>query len=438
MFRCRLTNVDGVTISNAVALTVNNCAFTGSLKYFNAAQTPLTGMTITVNADPPITSGAIAGDGSFNIANVPSGNYSITINPNGKAAGGINSTDAGAANFWGVHGGLIEQVKFLAGDVMNDWWINASDGQRIQMHFVFGTSFPRGNWVFWPAGAMVQSNMVPNPIPTSFTLTVDHAGVANYNLYGMSTGDFNGTFVPSGLKGGNANVQLTYQSTIKAGADQYFDLPLRAVSQMSVGAASLILNFPGDLVQVVDVVMNGSDEPLSFNARGNELRIGWNSPTPVYAFPGGDVIILKLRTTPAFAEGKLIKFELVNDELNELADAGMKAIPDATLAMDMVEFSTTGINEPAGNGLSMSSYPNPFSTYSTITYSLPFDGKVTLTVTNILGVEVNTLVSETQTAGRYELKMDARTMPGGIYTAKLRLNGADKELVTVIKFVVDK
>jgi hypothetical protein len=257
-------------------------------------------------------------------------------------------------------------------------------------------------------------------------------------MYGMATGDFNGTFIPSGVKGGNANVQLTYLSTIKADADQYIDLPLRAVSQMSVGAASLILNFPGDLVQVVDVVMNGSDDPLSFSTHGDELRIGWNSATPVYTFPGGDVIILKLRTTPAFADGKIIKFELVNDELNELADASMKTIPDATLAMDMVEFSTTGITEFADNGLHMSCYPNPFSEYSTITYVLPFDGKVSLTVSNILGVVVNSLVSETQTSGRYDLKINARTLSDGIYTAKLRLNGSDKELVTVIKFVVDK
>jgi hypothetical protein len=171
-------------------------------------------MTVTVNSTPPVTSGAVAGDGSFNITNVPSGTYDITINPNGKAAGGINSTDAGLVNYWGVNGGSVEQTKFLAGDVMGDWWINAADAQRVQQHFVFGTSFPRGNWVFWPAGAMVFSNISPNPIPTSFTVTVDHAGVANYNMYGMSTGDFNGTFVPSGLKGGNANVLLTYQSPL--------------------------------------------------------------------------------------------------------------------------------------------------------------------------------------------------------------------------------
>jgi hypothetical protein len=254
----------------------------------------------------------------------------------------------------------------------------------------------------------------------------------------MCTGDFNGNFIPSGLKGGTANLELNYLATIKVGPNESFYLPLRAGKEMSVGAISLILSIPNDLVEVEDVVVNGSSDPVSFNPNGNELRIGWNSVTPVYALPGSDLVILKLRTTNSFAEGRTIRIALANDPLNELADASMKAIPDAVLNLDLVEFGTTGIIETPATAMNLSSYPNPFSDFTTISYSLPVDGRVTLEVENLLGVTVKTLINETQTRGRYELKLSGRDLPDGVYTAILHLNGPEKEFRSVIKFVVNK
>ena len=60
-------------------------------------------------------------------------------------------------------------------------------------------------------------------------------------------------------------------------------------------------------------------------------------------------------------------------------------------------------------------YPNPFNPNTTIKYSIPEDGFVKLSVYNLLGEEVITLVNNIQKAGRYEVVLDASKFASGVY-----------------------
>jgi hypothetical protein len=60
-------------------------------------------------------------------------------------------------------------------------------------------------------------------------------------------------------------------------------------------------------------------------------------------------------------------------------------------------------------------YPNPFNPATTIEFSLPQSGFVTLKIYNILGEEVATLVSENLTSGTYKYNWDARGLASGVY-----------------------
>jgi hypothetical protein len=64
-------------------------------------------------------------------------------------------------------------------------------------------------------------------------------------------------------------------------------------------------------------------------------------------------------------------------------------------------------------------YPNPFNPSTTIKYSIPEDGFVKLSVYNLLGEEVTTLVNNVQKAGRYEVVFDASSLASGIYVYRL-------------------
>jgi hypothetical protein len=65
-------------------------------------------------------------------------------------------------------------------------------------------------------------------------------------------------------------------------------------------------------------------------------------------------------------------------------------------------------------------YPNPFNPTTTIRFSLKTGSRIELTVTNVLGQPVKTLVNEEVTAGTHEVTFDASTMASGIYFYTLR------------------
>jgi hypothetical protein len=67
-------------------------------------------------------------------------------------------------------------------------------------------------------------------------------------------------------------------------------------------------------------------------------------------------------------------------------------------------------------------YPNPFNPTTEIQYQLPVNGKVTLTVYNMLGEEIATLIDDNQSAGAYRITWNATDLPSGMYFYQLKTN----------------
>lgn len=79
----------------------------------------------------------------------------------------------------------------------------------------------------------------------------------------------------------------------------------------------------------------------------------------------------------------------------------------------------TGINETEGEipiVFSISqNYPNPFNPVTTINYSIAEPSHVEIKIYDMLGREVKTLISESQSRGKYNIQFDATSLPSGIY-----------------------
>jgi len=67
-------------------------------------------------------------------------------------------------------------------------------------------------------------------------------------------------------------------------------------------------------------------------------------------------------------------------------------------------------------------FPNPFNPVTTIRYALPKTAKVDLSVYNLLGQKVATLVSDYQSQGNYQVQWDAREFTSGVYLYRLQTN----------------
>ncbi len=104
-------------------------------------------------------------------------------------------------------------------------------------------------------------------------------------------------------------------------------------------------------------------------------------------------------------------------------------VTDANGASRSVPFTVSVVLPPQPVVFSLAdNYPNPFNPQTTIQYALPQAADVMLTVYNVVGQPVRTLVAEHQAAGRYAVEWDATNDSGhsvssGMYFYRLQAGG---------------
>ena len=73
-------------------------------------------------------------------------------------------------------------------------------------------------------------------------------------------------------------------------------------------------------------------------------------------------------------------------------------------------------------------YPNPFSTSSQITYTLDLTGHTSLTIYDVSGRKIQSLVNEIQIAGEYVVDWDASHVSNGLYFYELKVDHGTSEV----------
>ena len=423
-YRCLLTNVDGTTTSATATLTVNDCFISGTLKYNNLALDPLVGFTVGANGKTAITDAL----GAFTIPAVTSGTSPVVIT-GPTAPGGINATDAGTVNAWlSFAPTAIPSVKYLAGDV-DKLALAAQDAFAIQQNFIAGAAFTPA-WVFYDA---LSTTVTP---PQIFSSTVNGAPVTGFNILGMSTGDFNGSYNPN-VVGGVSGVVLTPTGlAVKVPAGAPFDLPLVATANMQVGAISLILNVPSVLVTVNGVTVTGATGQVFYNhnTATGQLSIAWNSTTAVNVTAGQPLVLINMTPTAAFTSTQTLRVSLVASYLNELADALFNPIINAALTVDNVQVSA---KISTSTTILLSAAPNPATTFTTINYTLPVAGQVSLGFYNNQGILMLNVPNPPGAAGPNTMaSVPVSTLIKGNYYLRLTLTVPGQPAqTTAIKFM---
>jgi hypothetical protein len=86
-------------------------------------------------------------------------------------------------------------------------------------------------------------------------------------------------------------------------------------------------------------------------------------------------------------------------------------------------------------------YPNPFNPKTTISYQLPVNSQVELTIYGITGQKITTLVSEQQQPGNYRYEWDASSKASGVYFYRLSADdpkGTGESFVETKKLILLK
>jgi len=84
-------------------------------------------------------------------------------------------------------------------------------------------------------------------------------------------------------------------------------------------------------------------------------------------------------------------------------------------------------------------YPNPFNPSTMISFRLAVDSKVSMTVFNVLGQEVASLLNGNLVAGSHQVNFDASSLNSGVYMYRIEASGTDgTNFVDVKKMILTK
>jgi hypothetical protein len=125
----------------------------------------------------------------------------------------------------------------------------------------------------------------------------------------------------------------------------------------------------------------------------------------------------------------LIKIDTKTGAATNIGPIGFKRVRGLTYLPDSltsVESGRLTDNLPDKFYLKQN-YPNPFNPSTTIEYSLPAEAEVKLSIFNIIGQEIKTLVNENQSAGIHKIKfnssyIDNLKLTSGIYFYKITVH----------------
>ncbi|MEO8665061.1 MAG: T9SS type A sorting domain-containing protein, partial [Ignavibacteria bacterium] len=83
-------------------------------------------------------------------------------------------------------------------------------------------------------------------------------------------------------------------------------------------------------------------------------------------------------------------------------------------------------------------YPNPFNPETKIDYDIAADGNVSIILYDMMGREVRELVNENKPAGYYSVKLNAGSIPSGVYFYRISAEGSTGHFTSIKKMVIVK
>lgn len=218
-----------------------------------------------------------------------------------------------------------------------------------------------------------------------------------------------------------------------------------AGQQWRVGSSNLRFNLsptPAGCVTVhPDPVVSGANANLSNNANysqmtstsisgGTAISLNIARLGACYYLTPGTYVLGNLRFNRVDTTGCLALnlrttvsgFSVVQDSITQwLSPAdfdSMATVPAGCIRIDyLVGLNNHELDMPTVFKL-YENYPNPFNPSTTIRYDVPRNSFVKMSIYDILGKLVNTLVNEQKSAGRYEVNWNASNYASGTYFYK--------------------
>jgi len=391
--------------------------------------------------------------GNYQFTNVPNGSYLLSYDKytadSMQSGNGLDAIDVSLLKYYiGVDTAADPSRKFSinyrnAANVDNNTSINAVDISRIKAKIgaPYNTSknFPKGNWL---------------AIDTTVTMA---AGDLNITLKTICYGDYNASSTKyrdslsdwATAKSFPMDIIAFSDETVVLTSSSYIEIPLKISTKIEdFSALGLELNYPNSDYLLASASMASPDNKstsVKINPTLDEIIADDNDLLVtdeegvirvVYATTNHFTVnendrIITLGFTPikelqpGFLDFALTGTGIVGDQYGN-------DFPEALLLMPKMFIQGNFVNIA---GFDFSGYPNPINDKTTISFSLPENGKVRITLFNAMGDRINVIADEEQTKGSHKLVYNGQNLAPGLYFFKLEFEGSEKSQQSILKMI---
>ncbi len=225
-------------------------------------------------------------------------------------------------------------------------------------------------------------------VPTTATVRMDVGNMRDGDVAGLAVFQDPYAFIAVRQSGGVRRVVMVNNGRTADSADVASDtITLRAIARYGTSSATFAY----------------STDNAAFTRLGNTLYMRFN----LSVFTGNKFCLFNYATVET---GGFVDFDWFRTDPSAVTGVGHGG-------------KGTAVGAPAGFRLSQN-YPNPFNPVTVIRYSLQRAGLVRLTVHDLLGREIASLVEAQRPAGEHEVEFDARGLASGIYVCRLQSGGS--------------
>ena len=402
-FACQYTDLSGYVIPavflNGTVHTFSCSSLSGEFIYANQDSTPLNNTQLyALNIAGNVQDSVITDqNGEYIFPYLPLGSYSVIPDMN-KAWGGVNANDALMImmHFAGMIS--LTDLYLEVADVDMSGFVNTVDALMCAQRFVgMINSFPAGDWE-----------------QEKDTILIDGITPVVYNFKALCYGDVNGSYLPPSVKM-EPLLTLDNHGSQEIVINNEINIPISVNKDMNINAVSLIFYYPEHILKFNKMLFNSEHGVLNYNDMNGEIRISWYSVGSLEMNKSD--VLLNLFFTSVSEDNYMYNSSLLTlHPQSELADENANTIHAAKLLMPyLIPVKLSGSEPYLGQN-----YPNPFTEYTEIEYSIDVDGKIMIVLYNTLGEQIDVIIdNKYHNAGVHRIKYNALNLSSGVYYYKM-------------------
>jgi len=430
-----------------------NCIFTVSSSqyqisgactyYFNS--NPIPNAEITISGTDLYTS--LSDEfGYYLVSGIIGGNYTSHVSKENDL-GGLSGTDASRVARFSVDLYEFDCQQMIAADVTMNGSISPTDASRIARYAaeLIDDMNSGTNWIFLPEPVLNCEDWPPITYNSMRSYNPLSSDLDSEDFIGIRLGDVSGNWTQDDLR--TNQYKVYYQGhrddptaslpNLEIETGTLFETALTATNLTELEGMEITVEYDHDIIHSLDATLDGG----ILENQNYTLQINTNNP--------GEIILVLYANQDLFSgEGIIlyIEFEAIgdNEEISPLTFTRYDVNETDFLAntndgsVTLIESSQNGNSLPSIPRLSQN-HPNPFNpntahtrngSATEINYDISERSQVNLSIFNVKGQLIRTLINEIKIPGSYSIGWNGRDntnreVPSGIYFYKLKTDNEE-------------